>query len=211
MAENPADIEEVRAILADIVHDDSRAGEVIHRVRDLLRKETREFVAVDVAALISDVVALLHSDAILHNVRVTLERPQKLPQVRGDKIELQQVMLNLLLNAFDAMRDARGSDREVVVWTEAVSADTVRVAVRDGGAGVNGEISDRIFEPFFTTKREGLGMGLCISRSIVEVHGGRLWAENNPDAGATFYFTLPIYHKNGAENSSLQLVSHSRG
>jgi two-component system sensor kinase FixL len=192
MAENPADIEEVRAILADIVHDDSRAGEVIHRVRDLLRKETREFVAVDVAALISDVVALLHSDAILHNVRVILERPQKLPQVRGDKIELQQLMLNLLLNAFDAMRDARGSDREVVVWTEAVSADTVRVAVRDGGPGVNGEISDRIFEPFFTTKREGLGMGLCISRSIVEVHGGRLWAENNPDAGATFYFTLPV-------------------
>jgi two-component system, LuxR family, sensor kinase FixL len=192
MANNSADFEEVRAILADIVHDDSRAGDVIHRVRELLRKETREFVAFHLAGLIGDVVELLHSDAILHNVRVTLEPTQNLPQVWGDKIELQQVVLNLLINAFDAMQDVPESEREVVVWIEAVSGDTVRVGVRDSGPGLSPDIKDKVFEPFFTTKREGIGMGLSICRSIIEAHGGRLWAENNPEAGATFYFTVSV-------------------
>jgi PAS domain S-box-containing protein len=192
LATNPVDLEEVRAILADIVHDDNRAGEVIRRVRTLMRKQPREFAALDLAGIISEVVALLHSDAILHNVRVVLELTQKLPHVRGDRVEMQQVVLNLLLNAFDAMKDAPRCKREVVVWAEAVRSDTVRVGVRDGGPGVSGEMRDQIFEPFFTTKREGMGMGLPISRSIVEAHGGRLWAENNSDHGATFYFILPV-------------------
>jgi PAS domain S-box-containing protein len=210
MAHEPANIDELRAILQDIVHDDSRAGEVIHRIRELLRKETREFVVLDLATVISAVVALLHSDAILNNVRVTLELTQKLPQVRGDQIELQQVLLNLLLNAFDAMSNARAFNREVAVWTE-IGADSVRVAVRDSGPGVSGDIIDRIFEPFFTTKREGIGMGLCICRSIIDSHGGRLWAENNPDGGATFYFTIPIYHGETTETPTLRLVSGSMG
>jgi PAS domain S-box-containing protein len=211
MANDPADFDEVRAILADIVHDDSRAGEVIHRMRALVRKETREFVALNLSTIISEVVALLHSDAILHNVRVTVELTQHLPPVHGDKVQVQQVVLNLLLNAFDAMKDGRHSEREVAVWTEASSADTVRVGVRDGGPGLSGEIRNRVFEPFFTTKREGIGMGLSISRTIVEAHGGHLWAENNPDAGATFYFTMPIARENVTENSSGQLVGSRSG
>jgi PAS domain S-box-containing protein len=211
MATNPANFEEVRAILADIVDDDSRAGAVIHRVRELLRKEARDFVALDLAGLIGDVAALLHSDAILHNVRVTLEPSENLPQVRGDKIGLQQVVLNLLLNAFDAIKDARRSEREVAVWAEAIDGDTVRVGVRDGGPGLSGDIKDQVFEPFFTTKPEGIGMGLSISRSIVEAHGGRLWAENNTDGGATFYFTMPIYHADAAASSSVEVVSSTRG
>jgi two-component system sensor kinase FixL len=192
LATDPVDLEEVRAILADIVHDDNRAGEVIRRVRTLVRKQPREFAALDLAGIISEVVALLHSDAILHNVRVILELTQNLPHVRGDRVEMQQVLLNLLLNAFDAMKDAPRCKREVVVWAEAVRSDTVRVGVRDGGPGVSGDMRDKIFEPFVTTKREGMGMGLSISRSIVEAHGGRLWAENNSDHGATFYFILPV-------------------
>ena len=192
MATHPVDLEEVRAILADIVHDDSRAGEVIHRVRTLVKKQPREFTALDLPSIISEVVGLLHSDAVLHNVRVTLELTQDLPQVRGDRVEMQQVLLNLLLNAFDAMENSPRCEREVLVWTEAIRSDTVRVGVRDGGPGLSGDVRDKIFEPFFTTKREGIGMGLSISRSIVEAHGGRLWAENNADRGATFYFTVPV-------------------
>jgi len=192
MAAHPADLEEVRAILTDIVHDDSRAGEVIRRVRALVRKEPRQFAALDLGSIISEVVTLLHSDAILHNVRLALALTENLPQVRGDKVEVQQVVLNLLLNAFDAMNESRESEREVVVWSEPYTGDSVRVGVRDSGRGFSVEMRDKIFEPFFTTKREGIGMGLSISRSIVEAHGGRLWAENNADAGATFYFTVPI-------------------
>jgi PAS domain S-box-containing protein len=192
MATHPVDLEEVRAILADIVHDDSRAGEVIHRVRTLVRKQPREFAALDLASTISDVVALLHSDAILHDVRVALESAQNLPQIRGDRVEMEQVLLNLLLNAFDAMKDSPRCEREVVVRTEAMGSDAVRVGVRDRGTGLSDDVRDKIFEPFFTTKREGMGMGLSISRSIIEAHDGRLWAENNADRGATFYFTLPV-------------------
>jgi two-component system sensor kinase FixL len=105
---------------------------------------------------------------------------------------MQQVLLNLLINAFDAMKDALRWKREVVVWAEAVRSDIVRVGVRDSGPGLSGDMRDKIFEPFFTTKRQGMGMGLSISRSIVEAHGGRLWAENNSDYGATFYFILPV-------------------
>ena len=111
----------------------------------------------------------------------------------------------------DAMTDGRHSEREAAVCTEASSADTVRVGVRDGGPGLSGEIRNRVFEPFFTTKREGIGMGLSISRTIVEAHGGHLWAENNPDAGATFYFTMPIARENVTENSSGQLVGSRSG
>jgi two-component system sensor kinase FixL len=125
-------------------------------------------------------------------VRLALALTENLPQVRGDKVEVQQVVLNLLLNAFDAMNESRESEREVVVWSEPYTGDSVRVGVRDSGRGLSVEMRDKIFEPFFTTKREGIGMGLSISRSIVEAHGGRLWAENNADAGATFYFTVPI-------------------
>ena len=110
--------------------------------------------------------------------------------MRGDKVQLQQVMLNLLLNAFDAMKDCPPGERQVLIKT-GQTAPKVKVSVGDRGIGLARDNIDKIFQPFYTTKREGLGMGLSISRSIIEAHGGRLWAENNPDRGATFYFTLP--------------------
>jgi two-component system sensor kinase FixL len=112
--------------------------------------------------------------------------------VLGDKIELQQVALNLLLNAFHSMQDCPADERQVKVGAEWDGAPMVKVAVRDGGTGLSSDKLDKIFEPFYTTKSDGLGMGLAISRSIIEAHGGRLWAENNPNRGATFYFTVPL-------------------
>ncbi|HXV80592.1 MAG TPA: ATP-binding protein [Candidatus Binatia bacterium] len=160
-------------------------------MRALVKKEKLAFVRLDLSGVIRDVVLLVHSDAILHNIRVLLELDPGLPAVRGDKVELQQVVLNLLLNAFAAMKDCPANQREVSVRAAMAGGDVVRVAVRDHGIGLNGDTLDRIFQPFYTTKHDGLGMGLSISRSIVEHHGGRLWAENNPDGGATFYFTAP--------------------
>jgi two-component system sensor kinase FixL len=117
--------------------------------------------------------------------------------VRGDKVQLQQVMINLLLNAFDALKGAPAVEREVVVRAETNGAGAVEVAIRDRGTGLTSDNLDRIFQPFFTTKREGLGMGLAISRSIIEAHGGRLWAENNDGQGATFHFTVPVERAEG--------------
>jgi two-component system sensor kinase FixL len=192
MVADPADLEEVRAILKDIVHDDTRAGEVIRRMRALVRKEHLEVVPLDLPSVINDVVHLLHSDAVLHNVRVELEVNHELPPVKGDKVQLQQVVLNLLLNAFDAMKDCPANERQVLVRAELDGAGMTKITMRDRGTGLTVDKLDRIFQPFYTTKRDGLGMGLSISRSIIEAHGGRLWAENNLDRGATFYFTLPL-------------------
>jgi PAS domain S-box-containing protein len=192
LSSKPSDIEEVREILQDIVKDNSRAGEVIRRMRALVKKEDLEFVSLDLAGLIRDVVALVHSDAILQNVKISLALDDNLATVLGDKVQLQQVVLNLLLNAFDSMKDCSPREREVKLRAELYGANMIRVAVNDRGIGLSVDKLDKIFEPFYTTKSEGLGMGLSICRSIIEAHSGRLWAENNADSGATFYFTLPV-------------------
>src|SRR5262245_13772009 len=192
MAANPADLDEVREILKDIVEDNSRAGEVISRMRAIVKKQEIAFVPLDLSSVIRDVVLLVHSDAILHNIRVSLELDPSLPPVRGDKVELQQVVLNLLLNAFEVMKDCPANEREISLRAAMDGADVVRVEVCDRGTGIGSDDLDKIFQPFYTTKRDGLGMGLSISRSIIEAHGGRLSAENNPDRGATFYFTVPV-------------------
>jgi two-component system sensor kinase FixL len=192
LAANPTDLEEVREILKDIVQDNSRAGEIIRRMRRLVKKEGLEFAPLDLGSVIGDVVLLARSDAVFHNIRVSLEIDPDLPPVRGDKVQLQQVLLNLLLNAFDAMRDCPANEREIRLRAERDGARMATVAVRDHGTGLGSEKLETIFQPFYTTKRDGLGMGLSISRSIIEAHGGHLWAENNPDRGATFYFTVPM-------------------
>jgi two-component system sensor kinase FixL len=161
-------------------------------MRALVKKEELEFAQLDLGNVMSDVVLLTHSDAILHNVRVSLEIDSGLPPVQGDRVQLQQVLLNLLLNAFDAVKNSPADERSVALQAELDRMSMLKVAVRDRGTGLNGDPFDKFFEPFYTTKPDGLGMGLSISRSIVEAHGGRLWAENNRDRGATFYFTLPI-------------------
>jgi PAS domain S-box-containing protein len=199
LSSKPADLEEVREILGDIVKDNSRAGEVIRRMRALVKKEELEFARLDLAGLISEVVVLVHSDAILQNVHISLDLPRNLPPVRGDRVQLQQVVLNLLLNAFDAMKECPPGERKLRLQVKREGADSLKVAVSDRGPGLSHDKLDKIFQPFFTTKGEGLGMGLSISRSIIEAHGGRLWAENNRDFGATFYFTVPLNEVGAAE------------
>jgi two-component system sensor kinase FixL len=196
LGNKPADLEEVREILEDIVKDNSRAGEVIRRMRALVKKEELEFASLDMAILIRDVIMLVHSDAILQNVRIALELDDNLPLVRGDRVQLQQVVLNLLLNAFDAMKDCPASEREVRLQLRGNGMGLIQAAVCDRGTGMSSDKLDQIFLPFYTTKGDGLGMGLSICRSIVQAHGGNLWAENNPDRGATFFFTVPIAELN---------------
>lgn len=191
MAMDPIDLDEVREILHDLVADNRRASEVIRRIRALLKKGELEAAPLSLAEVIGDVVLLLHSDAIVRGVRVFMNIDPGLPPVHGDRVQLQQVVLNLLLNAFDAMESHGVPDREVVIEASVNDEGSVRVAVRDSGPGLADDIVEKLFTPFFTSKRDGLGLGLSISRSIVDMHGGRIWAENNADAGATFHFTIP--------------------
>ncbi|MGF6721200.1 two-component system sensor kinase FixL [Paraburkholderia sp. GAS41] len=192
MAAEPADLAEVREILEDIVQDDYRASEVIRRIRAVVKKGDLEVALLDLTAVIRDVIHLVQSDAIVRGTHVTLDLEGDLPGVRGDKVQLQQVMLNLLLNAFDAMKDVPAPDRVVAVTLRSHSNDTVCISVRDGGCGLTADKLDKIFKPFFTSKPQGLGLGLSISRTIIDMHRGRLWAEDNLDGGATFHITLPV-------------------
>jgi len=192
LASNAANLEEVREILADIVEDDERAGAVIHRLLGLLKKGRLEFTELELNELVGEVTRLVSGDAILRHVSVRLELAPRLPRVRGDRVQVQQVVLNLVLNGLDAMRESATGDRTLVLRTAMEGSAAVRVSVRDSGAGVDEAELDHIFKAFYTTKSAGLGMGLAIARSIVEAHGGRLQAENNPDGGATFSFTLPV-------------------
>jgi two-component system, LuxR family, sensor kinase FixL len=192
MATDPVDLAEVREILKDIVHDNNRASEVIRRIRSLLKKGEPEFASLDPVAVVRDTVQLLHNVAIMRGMRVSVHFDVNPATVYGDKVQLQQVMFNLLLNAFDAMDGRPAKDRRVTVFIMLESPLVVRVAVRDRGAGLPNDRLAIIFNPFVTSKPEGLGLGLSISRTIVEMHRGRLWAENNADQGATFYFTLPV-------------------
>ncbi|MEZ2354360.1 nitrogen regulation protein NR(II) [Caballeronia sp. RCC_10] len=188
----PVDLDEVREILADLVDDNQRASEVIRRIRALVKKGELEAAPLDLSGVVGDVVLLLHSDAIVRGIRVLVNIAPDLPTVFGDKVQLQQVVLNLMLNAFDAMDRDGQQIREVVIDATLDSKSLIRVAVIDRGPGLEDNIMDKLFVPFFTSKRDGLGLGLSISRSIVEMHGGRIWAQTNPQGGAAFYFTLPV-------------------
>jgi two-component system sensor kinase FixL len=191
LSAQPADLEEVKEILKDIVADNQRAGEVIRRMRALVKKEDLAFVHLDLATVIREVMQLVQGDATLRNVRLSFEAQSQSTLARGDRVQLQQVVLNLLLNAFEAMQETPSQEREVMVRAQVNGAGVVEISVRDHGIGFPSDKLAKIFDPFYTTKRDGLGMGLAISRSIVEAHGGRLWAKNNTDRGSTFYFTIP--------------------
>jgi C4-dicarboxylate-specific signal transduction histidine kinase len=184
------DLAEVRAILADIRKDDQRAGAVIDRMRSMLKRRQLEPSLLDVTQLASDVIALARPEADARKLGLALEPWVACPPVRGDRVQLQQVLLNLLLNAMDATYAATPDQRQVTVRVRVVGTD-VEVAVIDNGHGVPADALARVFEPFFTTKPDGLGMGLAISRSIVQAHGGHLRADNNEAGSATFAFTLP--------------------
>ena len=184
-------MEEVKEILNDIVKDDARAGDVIHHLRALLKKTKTVPEPLDLNFIFREVVGLLRSDAVIRDVKVSSELDPMLPLVRGDRIQLQQVALNLILNAFEAINGQPNGDRQVLIRT-GLKDSRVLATVTDNGNGIPVGDVENIFKPFYTTKPQGLGMGLSICRSIINSHHGRLWAENNPDRGATLYFSLPV-------------------
>jgi len=182
---------EIAEILADIAADDQRAGEVIRRMRGLLRKEESEPITLDVNNLVVEVTALLHGEMILQNVSLTLDLSPIPLWVHGVRVQLQQVLLNMIMNAMDAMKDGGSGERKLKIGTSRSEGRFVRIVVADSGVGIPAESIERIFDRFVTTKPHGMGLGLAICRSIVESHGGRVGVENNPDRGVTFRVDLP--------------------
>jgi C4-dicarboxylate-specific signal transduction histidine kinase len=186
------DLEEIREILSDIVADGRRAGDVVRGIRAMVKKEPVIRQQMNLNDVVAKVVQIVSPDALLRSCEVETSLHPDLPPITGDPIQFQQVLLNLVLNAFDAMRDTPVSHRKVTIGTEWNGDGAVRASVRDYGAGIPEPARDRIFDPFFTTKQEGLGMGLAIVRSIVESHGGAMVVDNPNDGGARFNFTLPV-------------------
>jgi len=189
---DPPDIDEVRVILADIRHDDQRAGSVIDRLRALLKRRNFAPRALSVSDELANVAALARSDSSSRKVRLEIDAAPDLPAVMCDPVHLQQVLLNLIINAMDAAESVQAARRRVTVRARSRGASEIEVAVSDSGPGIPPESLGRLFEPFFTTKGDGMGIGLSISRTLIEAQGGRIWAENNAGEGATFRFTLPL-------------------
>jgi PAS domain S-box-containing protein len=187
----PPNLAEARACLTRIIRDGVRASEVVARIRALVKKSSPAREPVDVPELIREVLAMATTEARRHRVAVRTQCSIHVPGAWGDRIQLQQVMLNLVMNGIEAMKPVSDRPRELMIRCEPHQAGTILVAVRDSGIGLDPKNADRIFDAFYTTKVEGLGMGLSISRSIIEAHGGRLSATPNEDHGVTFQFTLP--------------------
>jgi C4-dicarboxylate-specific signal transduction histidine kinase len=190
LAGDTPNIEEARAAAMRIVKDGTRAAEIISRIRLLFNKGTPQHELVDVNEVIGEMVVLLRGETTRYCVSVRTELAADLPQVMGDRVQLQQVLMNLMMNSIEAMKDVDGT-RELTVNSQRAEHEDVVVSVTDSGVGLPPRHADQIFNAFFTTKPQGTGMGLRISRSIVESHGGRLWATDNSPRGATFLFTLP--------------------
>jgi PAS domain S-box-containing protein len=184
------DVSEMRDASSAVVQSVKRAADIIDRVRSLSKKSAQDRELVDVNQVVREIDAMLRNESRLSSVMTNLQLSESVPQVKGDRVQLQQVVMNLMLNAIEAMKDSGG---ELVVTSERTDGGQVLVSVSDCGVGLPKEKEEHIFDAFFTTKSQGTGMGLAISRSIIESHGGRLWAKSNPDHGATFRFELPQY------------------
>jgi len=188
--------DDISEILVDIIQDTKRAGDVIRKIRGIVKRSETLFEPLPMNVLIEDVVSLFHNNISMHNVSLFLELQPDLAQVRGDRIHLQQVLMNIITNALEAMKGC--PSRTLTIRSSMTAPDMVTVSVTDSGTGIVAREEDSVFEPFFTTKPDGLGIGLRICRSIIEEHDGRIWAENNPVGGATFSFSLKAWRGESA-------------
>jgi len=188
------DLDEAQTAVERIVRDGRRAGDIISRIRALSKQTSTEKESLDVSGIIQEVVVLVQAEVRRNRVALRTELADDLPRVLGDRVQLQQVLLNLMMNGIEAMRRVDDRPRELVIRTQKGDEGQVCVAVQDSGMGLDSANMDQIFDAFYTTKREGMGMGLSISRTIVENHGGRLRAAANKGPGATFEFTLAEHH-----------------
>jgi C4-dicarboxylate-specific signal transduction histidine kinase len=190
LTRDPPDLEEAREAASRTIKDTTRAAEIISRVRQLFKKGTPQRELVDVNAVIREMVVLLRGEAARYSIVVRTDLAADMPRVMGDRVQLQQVIMNLMMNSIEAMRDVDGT-RELSICSQRGKNEHVVVSVSDTGIGLPPQETDQIFKAFFTTKPHGTGMGLRISQSILESHGGRLWAETNSSRGASFHLTLP--------------------
>lgn len=188
---SPPNLEKARLTAERIIQDGTRAGAVLSRVRALFKQEPLAKDWFDLNEMIRELTVFLRDEAIRRHIPIQTELAAHLPKVKADRVQLQQVLLNLIMNALDAMLETARWPKELLISTSASGA-TVRVTVKDCGIGLDRETEGKIFEPFFTTKLHGTGLGLSISRSIIDSHQGKLWAEPNPAGGAIFQFTLPV-------------------
>jgi two-component system sensor kinase FixL len=185
------DIQELREILVDLHRDNRRAADVIDRLRAMMSSRAPAFEPVAVGSLLQDVASLVRGDAVRRGVHLETTVALETLIVHGDRVHLSQVLINLIINALDAMIDTPRARKRVVVSARATEEQSIEISVTDGGPGVAPEMTSKVFEPLFTTKTSGMGMGLAVSRTIIEAHGGRLWVENNAEGGATFRVALP--------------------
>lgn len=192
LATDPANVQEARQSVTHIVRDGQRAGDVIRRIRALLKKSPPQPTEQDVNALLGEVMPLVRDALLMEGIDAHLQLTDRLPLVKGDRVQLQQVILNLVMNGIEAMRQSEQGRRTLVISSRVLDSGEVAVTVRDSGVGVEPAVFEKLFEPFFTTKVSGMGMGLSVSRSIVESHGGRLWASRNDGPGVSFHVALPV-------------------
>ncbi len=202
LAGQPPDLQSAQRALARIVRDSNRASDIVARIRALVQRQLPHKDIVDLNQVILETLSLVRDETQSNGVCLRPELAMDLPRVSGDRVQLQQVILNLIVNAIEAMNAIDDRPRELVIGSGVDESSGVLIAVRDSGRGLDPTDTDRLFDAFYTTKPDGIGMGLAISRSIIEAHGGRLWAHPNVPHGAVFEFSLPADRSRGGDSTS---------